>query len=142
MAWQRGWTRNFRLQLDLGVLEYAMPWRVALYKNSAQLDKSNVSVYSPTHEVSGGGYTPTGAVVQPSFYDAGYRYPFLSFSDAVFENITEPEVRGATLIYYHPTLWLVAAVIDFGKIHNVANRRIRVRCPVPTVDQAFLRFRA
>lgn len=61
-------------------------FKCALYTSSATFDK-NSTVYSPTNEVSGAGYTVGGFAVIPTVATVGDTAT-LTFADVLIENVT------------------------------------------------------
>lgn len=140
MGWSRGFTKSFLTEILGGVHDFtADTFKVALYTNTAALDKATAAAYSATNEISGGGYSAGGVSIAATINSAG-AMPYLDFADADFTNVTA-SVRGA-LIYNSSKSNKAVAVLDFGMILSPIAQNVRVEFPIPGTDTAFLRVLA
>ena len=128
-------TVSFREELLKGIHDLLTDTiKLALYTSNATLNE-NTTVYSVTHEVTGGSYSAGGVVltgVSINNYDGTV---YVNFNNAVFSaSIT---ARGA-LIYNSSKADRSIAILDFGSDKTASP--FTVQMPANTAAAALIRF--
>lgn len=141
MPLQQGATTSFKVELVQGVHNFGPTspdtFRIALYTGLATLN-ADTTVYTPSNEVSGGGYSAGGQnlVVSITPTSSGST-AYLSFSNVLW-NPASFTARGA-LIYNATKGNKSVAVLDFGS-DKTATNTFTVEFPPSTSTAAIIRI--
>ena len=112
-------------------------YKIALYTANADLSSTTGS-YTPSHEISGTGYTAGGKVLVPSVpgLDPTNNTAYFSFANAVW-NPAAFTARGA--LVYNSTTGAACFVLDFGS-DKTATSTFTVTFPVADSTNAIIRI--
>lgn len=110
--------------------------KLALYTSNAGLDE-DTTVYSTTHEVSGGGYSAGGVVLTGVTISVADKIVFVNFNNAVWNPASFTAAGG--LIYNASKSNKSIAVLSFGA-DKTATNTFTVQMPPNTSSSALLRF--
>lgn len=130
-------TLSFKAELLQGVHNLLTDTiKLALYTSNASLDE-NTTVYSTTHEVSGGGYSAGGVVLTGVTINTADKIVYVDFNDAVWNPASFTAAGG--LIYNASKSNKSIAVLSFGA-DKIATNTFTVQMPPNTSSSALLRF--
>lgn len=112
-------------------------FKIALYTSSATLD-ATTTVYSPTNEVAGTGYSAGGLALTNVTPTSSGTTAYVDFSDAVWSTATIT-ARGA-LIYNSTKANKAVAVLDFGTDKTSTAGDFTVSFPAFDASNAIVRI--
>ena len=140
MTIQQGLTTSFKLDMLRGTQNIASDTLyMALYTAFADINDNTV-VYSPTNEVTSGGYTAGGqALSNVTISSTSNGVVYVSFSNVVWNSV-QFTARGA-LIYNATRSNASIAVLDFGSDKNqTGNNTFSVLLPPDTSSSALIQI--
>lgn len=137
MAFDQTLTTSFKQEVLLGVHDLATDTlKLALYTAEADLN-ANTTVYTPTNEVVGTGYTAGGIVLTGATVLTEGTTAYVDFNSALWDPAAFT-TRGA-LIYNASKGNKAIAVLDFGS-DKTATTSFTVQMPANTATSALIRF--
>lgn len=137
MAFDQTLTTSFKQEVLLGVHDLATDTlKLALYTAEADLN-ANTTVYTPTNEVVGTGYTAGGIVLTGATVLTEGTTAYVDFNSALWDPAAFT-TRGA-LIYNASKSNKAIAVLDFGS-DKTATTSFTVQMPANTATSALIRF--
>lgn len=130
-------TVSFREELLKGIHDLLTDTvKLALYTSSASLNE-DTTVYSTTHEVTGGSYVAGGVILTGVSINNSNGTVYVNFNNAVWNPASFTAAGG--LIYNASKANRSIAVISFGN-DKTATNTFTVEMPPNTVTSALLRF--
>ena len=142
MAITQTLTTSFKVEILQGIHNFGPSspdtFKIALYTSGASLD-SDTSVYTPTGETSGIGYTTGGNVltisVTPTF---GGTTAYVSFDDTSWT--TSTITAAGALIYNATKSNRAVAVLSFGGNKSSVGGIFTIQFPTATATSAIIRI--
>lgn len=115
---------DYKLAAHDGVHQPGDVYKIALYLNTANLDKATAA-YTASGEASGTGYTAGGMVLTGRASGLSGDTGYVTFADPTFTAVTLTGVRGA-LIYNATRANRALAVLDFGSDLSPVNADLQI----------------
>lgn len=141
MAITQSMCTSFKQEILVGTHDFTNAtgdvFKIALYTNAATLD-ATTTVYSPTNEAAGSGYSAGGLALTNVTPTTSGTTAYVDFSDAVWSAATIT-ARGA-LIYNSTKANKAVAVLDFGSDKSSAAGDFTVSFPAFDASNAIVRI--
>lgn len=113
-------------------------FKLALYSTSTGFSAASTTVYTTTNEVSGTGYTATGASLTNVGSTVAQNISFVDFSDVTFSTATI--TASAALIYNSTSSNKSVVVLDFGGDKTSTNGDFTIQFPAANSTSAIIRI--
>lgn len=127
MAITQTWTTSFKQQVLLGVHDLDTDvLKIALYTPSANLG-ADTTIYSPTNEVSGAGYTEGGQILTNVTVSAGNGVAYVDFDDPTWAGSSFTTL--GALIYNSSKDNKSMFVLNFGTNQTMVNETFQILMP-------------
>jgi hypothetical protein len=132
-------TDSFKVEMLSGLQDVTSDtFKIALYSPTASLDYTTTA-YTSVGECIGSNYTAGGIVLSGASIWIDGTTVGIDFNDAVFLNITIPEIRGF-LIYNQTRSNASVVVKDFGQSFQTIASNFTIEFPAPTAATGLIRF--
>ena len=113
-------------------------FKLALYSTSTGFSAASTTAYTTTNEVSGTGYTATGASLTNLGSTVAQNISFVDFSDVTFSTATI--TASAALIYNRTNSSKAVVVLDFGGSKTSTNGDFTIQFPAANSTSAIIRI--
>jgi len=138
MAITQTWTTSFKQQVLLGVHDLDTDvLKIALYTPSANLG-ADTTIYSPTNEVSGPGYTEGGQILTNVTVSAGNGIAFVDFDNPNWPGSSFTTL--GALIYNSSKQNKSMFVLNFGTDQTTVNATFQIIMPANNPTFAVIRL--
>jgi hypothetical protein len=138
MAITQTWTTSFKEQILLGQHDLETDvLKIALYTPSANLG-ATTTVYSPTNEVSGAGYTEGGQILTNVTVSSGNGVAYVDFDDPVWPGSSFTTL--GALIYNSSKGNKSMFVLDFGTNQTTVNEAFQIQMPANNPTFALIKL--
>ena len=113
-------------------------FKLALYSTVTSFTAAATTAYTTTNEVSGTGYTATGAALVNISPTVAQNVAFVDFSDVTFSTATI--TASAALIYNTTNSGKAVVVLDFGGNKTSTNGDFTIQFPAANSTSAIIRI--
>ena len=113
-------------------------FKLALYSTVTGFSAASTTAYTTTNEVSGTGYTATGASLTNLGSTVAQNISFVDFSDVTFSTATI--TASAALIYNSTSSNKSVVVLDFGGNKTSTNGDFTIQFPAANSTSAIIRI--
>ena len=113
-------------------------FKLALYSTVTGFSAASTTAYTTTNEVSGTGYTATGAALVNISPTVAQNIAFVDFNDVTFSTATI--TASAALIYNTTNSGKAVVVLDFGGNKTSTNGDFTIQFPAANSTSAILRI--
>ena len=113
-------------------------FKLALYSTVTGFSAASTTAYTTTNEVSGTGYTATGASLTNLWSTVAQNISFVDFSDVTFSTATI--TASAALIYNSTSSNKSVVVLDFGGNKTSTNGDFTIQFPAANSTSAIIRI--
>ena len=113
-------------------------FKLALYSTVTGFSAASTTAYTTTNEVSGTGYTATGAALVNISPTVAQNIAFVDFNDVTFSTATI--TASAALIYNTTNSGKAVVVLDFGGNKTSTNGDFTIQFPAANSTSAIIRI--
>jgi hypothetical protein len=113
-------------------------FKLALYSTVTGFSAASTTAYTTTNEVSGTGYTATGAALVNISPTVAQNIAFVDFNDVTFSTATI--TASAALIYNTTNSSKAVVVLDFGGSKTSTNGDFTIQFPAANSTSAIIRI--
>jgi len=113
-------------------------FKLALYSTVTGFSAASTTAYTTTNEVSGTGYTATGAALVNISPTVAQNVAFVDFNDLTFSTATI--TAAAALIYNTTNSGKAVVVLDFGGNKTSTNGDFTIQFPAANSTSAIIRI--
>ena len=113
-------------------------FKLALYSTVTGFSAASTTAYTTTNEVSGTGYTATGAALVNISPTVAQNIAFVDFNDVTFSTATI--TASAALIYNTTNSSKAVVVLDFGGNKTSTNGDFTIQFPAANSTSAIIRI--
>ena len=113
-------------------------FKLALYSTVSGFSAASTTAYTTTNEVSGTGYTATGAALVNISPVVAQNVAFVDFNDVTFSTATI--TASAALIYNTTNSSKAVVVLDFGGSKTSTNGDFTIQFPAANSTSAIIRI--
>jgi len=113
-------------------------FKLALYSTVSGFSAASTTAYTTTNEVSGTGYTATGAALVNISPTVAQNIAFVDFNDVTFSTATI--TASAALIYNTTNSSKAVVVLDFGGSKTSTNGDFTIQFPAANSTSAIIRI--